>query len=516
MADRKKRCLYNFDMTAAVYLKAAWLSLDDDLTREGMQGFIHQLRDTDVDTVCVSPVLLRLPLWRSQVEPHWQNEAPAIPEPRPGSKVSALNIAYFRYRKYILGGGDPVGDLRDAIRASGRKFFISLRMNDQHGLWDDPDSLHIDSFYRAHPEYRIGDFEGEAPALGLRTAAKQMVRCQQDYLRSEVREHYLALLDELLTLYPADGVELEGMSWAWMFDPNRLDEGTAAITDFVRRARAIADRHGTPEGNRPELSFVLPTRADEAAKVGFDAAAWAAEGLVDIFHLYVPACTSLYIDVEGYRRLAPQVMIVPQMCNQVDRRNEMIPASDWRMTTAEIYRTVAREFYERGADGVALYNFDFTRDYHWDRSTPGVEPPVYCLKGITDPAFLQRQPSHFLFAAEWLTRAQDGSGDVTVCFPLHRSAQRATGAVLRLVSDKNASRAPLTVRLNGQVLEEFIGTGELFSPCSRESLPHSLQTRYFRVPLSLLRPEQNTLTVHNNGLPRAAVPWKCVELAIYR
>ena len=90
--------------------------------------------------------------------------------------------AYYRARRYMLEGHDPVDLTLQTAREIGLAFFLSYRMNEIHYVAY-PDCPTHSRFWREHPEYRIRP--GAAPLNCLVPA---------------VRERYLDLLSELVPL----------------------------------------------------------------------------------------------------------------------------------------------------------------------------------------------------------------------------------------------------------------------------------------------------------------------------
>ena len=100
-------------------------------------------------------------------------------------------------------------------------------------------------------------------------------------MQPEVRKHYCDLFDELADLYDIDGIELYFMRSPLYFPPSQLQEGTQAITEFVRSVRGILDRHGAQLGKHLSLCVSVPSTLELCSVVGLDMALWDKERLIN-------------------------------------------------------------------------------------------------------------------------------------------------------------------------------------------------------------------------------------------
>jgi len=387
-------------------------------------------------------------------------------------------------------------------------------MNDIHMLVRNPESRNIDSFWKNHPELRIGPSE-KAPAMRDRRTAALM----QDYLQPQIRQHYLSVLEELTERYDIDGLEFDFMRAPCYFSPDRMEEGTAAMTGFVREVRAMLDRWGEKRGKRLELSARLPNTPEKALSIGLDVETWVREGLVEILNINSDSLNLSYnLDIEGYRAIAPTALILAEMQQQVAPMKNL-GYYGRRFTTTEMYRTFAQNHLSRGADGLSLFNFVFHRQHdYYDprrRMYRNPEPPFGALKNILDLETLKKEPKHYYYGKDTFT--QD---------PLFRRAELqfdpfddktdASHAVLRVETDEMCTGIQMDVKLNGEPLQEFTDTGELFRPFTIEALPINEQIRFFEVPLTLLKETGNVLNVECLDSPLRPIIYLGFELAIYR
>lgn len=254
------KCLYNHDMGSIPQcLTPVLTSCDQEVAREQVQQFVWDVANTDVDAFLCCPTMLRRVLWRSEVDPHWQQEAPLLPDRDDADPLLARGDQnmYYRMYRYMMNGGDPVRDTFEAVKEAGMDFFISYRMNDWHYFELESDSLLLDTFWLQHPQYRVGEFTEYYPFVD--DWSEPRVAKLENYLRPEVRTHYCDLLDELAGLYDLDGIELDFMRSPLYFPPSQREEGTQAMTEFVRSIRGLLDRHGALRSKNLSLCVSVPS-----------------------------------------------------------------------------------------------------------------------------------------------------------------------------------------------------------------------------------------------------------------
>ena len=81
-------------------------------------GFVAELADTQVDALMCCPQAWMTPLWPSEIDRKWQDEAPQQVEPPAEADRRYFDRAYWRIRRYMLQGKDPVALSLAAARHS--------------------------------------------------------------------------------------------------------------------------------------------------------------------------------------------------------------------------------------------------------------------------------------------------------------------------------------------------------------------------------------------------------------
>ena len=172
--------------------------------------------------------------------------------------------AYENVKSLIDAGHDPLNLLIDRAHEKGMDFFASLRLNHPMDPTDADNPFNW-QFRMDHPEWCIRG-RGEHAF---------------NWVYPEVRAERFAYIQEYLTQYDIDGLELEFTFCPYYFEHGEGHANAGIMTEYLRDVRALADDVGRTRGRRIEIGAkVLPTRAGNLAQ-GLDAAAWVQDGLLD-------------------------------------------------------------------------------------------------------------------------------------------------------------------------------------------------------------------------------------------
>ena len=116
-------------------------------------------------------------------------------------------------------GYDPLQLLIDRAHEKGMEFIASHRLTDYVGL----EAKTIESSGSIHePKYSIGEGEGSE---------------QPDFAYKEVRDHKVAIFNELCTRYNPDGIELDFAISQYYFKPGKVDSDI--MTELVSKISKI-------------------------------------------------------------------------------------------------------------------------------------------------------------------------------------------------------------------------------------------------------------------------------------
>lgn len=514
-SDCPSRCLYNHELLSLFTTQSPYQTYRDNVGRAQIAGFVEELAGTQVDTLMCCPQAWMTPLWPSEIDPKWRDEAPVQTEPLPECDWKYFEKAYYRIRRTMLTGCDPTGLTVESARRAGLRPFISYRMNEIHYVRF-PDCPTHSRFWREHPEWHLSPGGTGSPL---------------NYLIPEVRNRYLAILSELVERYDVDGLELDFMRHPTLFPPGCVDEGTGVLTDFVGRVHDLLCRVSECRGRRLRLSVRVPRSPAACRAAGMDVAQWDERGWLDIVNASPHFRTTPELDIEGFRQCVRHALIFGELHfnTQGGATSSGYSNNINRRTTPLIYETTALSFWDRGVDGISFFNFAYTRDHSFGearrREFPGCEPPFEVLRRICDTAYLRRRPRHYILPPGFESlpvRLGSPSGRAAALRLYVADRMGAVGAfcrgVLRLEVGERAGVSDIAVRVNGSDLTRIPGSGELFRPFSMEALPSSDRLLFYDVPPVLLRHGWNDIELENRTVGEYALGTFTVErleLALY-
>ena len=263
-------------------------------------------------------------------------------------------------------GLDPLRVLIDRSHEKGMEFIASLRIAAYGGLLDEQRIPVPDA-------WRTDKMEPLSRHLG------------GDFARQDVRDHQFAVLGELATRYPVDGIELDFAFMPFYFDPEQVQQHLSTMTEYVRSvSEMVRGRSGGPAtiGAR-----VLVTE-EMCLNGGLDVRTWLKEGLLDFV---VPLLYPTFLldpdmpidwlveaahesDVSVYGMLQPYV------------RDESRRFYTVEHASAENTRAAAANFWDRGVDGV----------YTWFMKWPLGDAERRTLTEIGDPQLVAEADKCYL------------------------------------------------------------------------------------------------------------------------
>lgn len=249
---------------------------------------------------------------------------------------------------FFEAGIDPYAVILGEAKQQGLESMLSFRMNDVHGN----DFLQT-KFWNDNPGYRLGD--------GL------------DFWHEAVRDYTFSLIKEAVQRYDSDGIELDFNRSPTFFQDGTTEERIAKIDSMVQQVRTLLDEEGAKRDKHLILTARVPsnygtsppTYATSRA-IGCDPVAWAENGWVD----YLTVSEYLYeqgtLPIESWKESITEVPVYGGI-------EAIVPGGAY--LTPEQYRLAARNLWEKGVDGIYLFNFFTTRQF-------GNEPPFEVLKDL--------------------------------------------------------------------------------------------------------------------------------------
>ena len=359
-------------------------------------------------------------------------------------------------------GLDPLQVLVDRAHDKGMDFFASVRMGGYKASVPDGSELAGEPGFGSPSEGGPGFADGR------------------------VRDAQFAVLEELATAYPVEGLELDFSAFfdgPPYFRAGEVTEGTPLMTDHVRRiSEMVRNREGSPG----QLGARVPPTEQMCLDLGLDIRTWLREGLLDyatpMLYMYFQLDADMPIDwllqsaheaeTSVYGLLQPFVHDGAPLTG--DPRHSL--DDSLRPFTPEIMRAASATFRNRGVDGL----------YTWFMDWPLGTTERGMLTEMGDPDMIVEGNKHYVLPrrTEAGTKlgydvalpveipAADPSRRYPIPFSIADDIEGAAGRIrqirLKVRISNLVSADQLTLLLNGQSLN-----GEF---CSRDYGQFNLRT----------------------------------------
>ena len=339
-SDRSYRIVYNDDADAPVRLSSGL----DDFLELAIDRFIGTQVDALFWNIIASDILLY----------------PTKVGEMVGSRGQAFESAeYFLWFQKLLAimeeRPDYLQAMADRARAIGLEFFPSLRMNDCHDspVWKAMDTY--SHYRREHPELLLGDAVHPGFSTGF------------NFAFSEVRERRFRIVEELITQYRFDGIEMDFLRHPAYFKPGEAVKNRDLLTGLVKKVNALLRRVGEERNRHLKLAVRVPVPFDVATKMGLDVQTWIQEELVDLVIAATPRGFELSLPLEEYVEAVRS------------RPMKLLAQLGWHQPVQKA-RGAALNFWNQGADGIYLFNWYARKDRRHES-----------LREIGNPAYLRRR-----------------------------------------------------------------------------------------------------------------------------
>ena len=271
----------------------------------------------------------------------------------PNNSVTAI-------RELRQEGTDVLEVVTARAHRHGAEIVASVRMNDTHGMFPDPDDPQMSQFLLDHPEFVIQRQDG-IPERAL------------DYSFAEVRAHRLAILRELAENYEIDGLELDFTRWAKFFPRHQAPFKIGIMTEFVREVRTILDEAAEKRGRE---RLVLGVQVLESLYLchlsGLDPQGWVESDWIDFLIQCDFNCTNPQMPVDEFAAFCKESNCThhvrmgnmmggswngkPHMAGRKTVQYKNNPGYGGMVLTPEEARGAAANAYGFGADGIGLWN----------------------------------------------------------------------------------------------------------------------------------------------------------------
>ena len=271
----------------------------------------------------------------------------------------------------------------EAAHKRGIQYWAAIRFNDQHpaeyGL--------CDRFITEHPEYRLGA-RCPLPPEDHEVEGVEMTGCiHLDYSEPAVREHRLALIEEVCDRYDVDGFDLDfNREAGHTFPKDMLVGGEDRLSALVAEIRELLTRIGEKRG-RPITFFVrVPGTPKACHDWQLDVERWIRDGLVDALSPSVMYDTTTELPFDEFVKMAESVPCRIYACP-----TEGVGPGLYRSPPVEALRAVAAVAWQQEVDGIYLFNFHtaLMRDEARD---------LQVLGELGDPALMHRRNKLYVVA----------------------------------------------------------------------------------------------------------------------
>jgi hypothetical protein len=410
--------------------------LPDPARESDLRGWIDELADAGVDTICQEVFSQGWTAYFQSRHPDYEYDQ---------------RLQHRRFLPMLEHGVTPLEILIDQAHQRGLRFLAGFRMNDGHAFQARQQGLSISRFIETHQDLQLTSYpEGEFYKL-----AEPL-----DFRHAQVRDFTFAIVDEVMTRFDVDGVELCFRDHGYF----PVDEGPGRahlMTELVERLRKRVG--GSTMGVR------LFGTLDECLTLGLDAPAWIDAGLLDYVSPQDVMYADAHIPVAEWAELTEKSdcdlypALLPWSSIRARGRLDQIPLSEANQ------RALAHTCYEAGADGLSVYNH-FCTFWH----APFYPQQLHGLGHLRDSERVARGHRHYVFDPTWdrfggfggegrtstgavrasrmsLDRGQTGaSGEYP--FSLYEDLEKATAATLLLRGFGLSELDELEMRLNGHLI----------------------------------------------------------------
>lgn len=245
---------------------------------------------------------------------------------------------YKMYKEHHI---DPIAVWVDRCRDGGMTPWLSFRMNDRHCSRADTSDQRPTLFYEAKRNgWMLGERYGSYKTC-------------MSFAVDEIKKIWLDYIDEQLSKYDADGVELDFQREIHCLDYLGTTNCHEIMTEFIRSVRETVDRHARLKGHPIRLGCRLTRDIDQSLTFGFDARRWDKEGIVDMI-VVTPRWETCDSDmpIKEWKKELKNTEIYAGL-------ETLINCGDVKMThaSAEALAGYSNRYLSDGADGMYFFNY---------------------------------------------------------------------------------------------------------------------------------------------------------------
>ena len=241
----------------------------------------------------------------------------------------------------IADGHDPLRVVCEHTHSRGMQFIAHLLLSLVHQPPSRVTTGRQADFTTDHPEWVLGP-DPQGRAWG---DANQL-----SYAHPEVRAERLAIVNELLSDYPTDGVELNFSVGVPLLSRAQTETHAEQVTAWMRSIRAAAAAAAVQQGRTKRVVVRVPASLGGNAALGHDLRTWIVEGLVDTVVAVAVECPDYSASVTSLRELC-------SLCAQHSVAVVAALESTAAEQTVQVHRAAIVNAYSAGACGVLFHRW---------------------------------------------------------------------------------------------------------------------------------------------------------------
>ena len=490
------RVIYNQDCTNLFAVTK------DCMTSTHVDRMVDEVAEGGADLMLINPQAMRANYPSRVWQTFWDGYTPGDRSffgNVPADTIPRREHMVQQMKRLADQGIDYVAHSLARCRQQGIAGGVSVRMNDSH---DTPygQSNMLTDFYLEHPNYHL--------PLPYRPSGPYTTVTVLDYRRTEVRDHFLALIRELVVEYEPEVLELDFLRFPGVFPEGQGAAYAQVLSDFVGEVASLIHGNAQPV----HLLVRLPSTPALAVDLGLDAPTWVAEGWVDAISVGGQFCTSWQSDLSGYRRwVGDRCTVYAHADSAAAWPDGIEPPTSHRSTTSEwvmgtnpdLLRGFAAACYAQGADGIYVFNLFTTRE--WRKG----DPSFTTLGELASPEQLRgSQRTHLLANAGTLRR--NPNADPPTQLPLVVETRQARSLSLLAAAGDAGETAELGVVVQTQTdvkARDFLahlngcslGRASQVAPVTDAQDAERVREITFTVRATMLRDGRNDIAFRNDG-----------------
>ena len=431
------------------------------------------------------------------------------------------------YLDLVEAGVDWLAETARACRKHRISPWVNVRMNDMHG-----NPRYQDGYYMHPPLFKN-------PAMRLRGVSHNPTAPLDEgwrgfnYARSEVRDHMMKILRDVVENYDFEGLELDWGRWPLCCEPGALASTVDIVTQWHAEIRRMTERRAGKLGKPYPLGIKYFGTLDQMRSIGLDLREMARRKIIDFVSPTNCWQTSWDIPCDDIgRELGPDVAVYGVLEFSPNILLGWLPhqkkgnpnlgnplAVNYRLSPPcpPILRGNAAGKLVLGVDGIEVYNFACSEQSgHWPWPDEPYRAEYPALRGLQDLEFLRGKPKQYMFSSQtgYYTHplfesvspfpSVLGAGERRACrLPMCAESNAALEFIIQVVVRKQDPLPPVGVYLNGcwpnfsSSLDERL----LFPVATMTHHSPDQVGLNFRFPLSGIREGWNEIVVMH-GTPR--------------